>query len=165
MRTAESHPMSIKPSARMAARKRSTQGPSRSFWWPVVRNLFATLQEVPMAALSALSVMAGAAVVHRYCMLIGYGPEASVSIGFGAAVALVVLLGLVSLWILLQAPGSGSPRCMNFRVSASRRPCSHSWWRFWHSPYGLSRGPRVTLRDGSEAWSSHSPWWLGRSFD
>lgn len=104
MRTAESHPMSIKPSARMAARKRSTQGPSRSFWWPVVRNLFATLQEVPMAALSALSVMAGAAVVHRYCMLIGYGPEASVSIGFGAAVALVVLLGLVSLWILLQAP-------------------------------------------------------------
>lgn len=104
MKTAESHPMPIKPSARMAARKRSTQGPSRSFWGPVVRNLFATLQEVPMAALSALSVIAGAAVVHRYCMLIGYGPEAGVSISFGAAVALVVLLGLVSLWILLQAP-------------------------------------------------------------
>ncbi|MBO9643770.1 MAG: hypothetical protein J7603_11695 [Pseudacidovorax sp.] len=96
--------MSIKPLTRVAARRRGVQGPSRSLWWPVVRKLFATLQEVPIAALSALSVMAGAAMVHRYCVLIGYGPEASVSISFGAAVALVVLLGLVSLGILLQAP-------------------------------------------------------------
>lgn len=96
--------MSVKPIKRSAARNRGVPGPSRSLWWPVVRKLFATLHEVPIAALSALSVMTGAAVVHRYCMLIGYAPEAGVSISFGAAVALVVLLGLTALWLLLQAP-------------------------------------------------------------
>lgn len=96
--------MSVKPLKRSAARKRGVSGPSRSLWWPVVRKLFTMLHEVPIAALSALLVMAGAAAVHRYCMLIGYAPEAGISISFGAAVALVVLLGLVGLWLLLQAP-------------------------------------------------------------
>ena len=104
MRAVSGQPVSIKPSLRGEARRRISQKPSQSFWWPLARDIFATLHEVPMAALSALSVMAGAALVHRYCVLIGYGPEAAVSLGFGAAVALVVLLGLVSLWVLLQAP-------------------------------------------------------------
>ena len=92
-----------KPSARAGERPIVAATP-KSYWWPAVRNLFFSLNEIPLTALTAVSAVLGMGVLLRYFELIGFTPDVGALVGLSVAAALTMLLLLLTILFALQAP-------------------------------------------------------------
>jgi len=91
-----------KPSTRIHAR--SSAASPKSLWWPSLRNVFLSLNEIPLTALTAFSAVLGMGILLRYFELIGFTPDVGTLVGLSVSAALAMLLFLLVILLSLQAP-------------------------------------------------------------